>query len=120
MKFTNVPVRSEAVKELADHVAKNDDLNKELTALLDEMKDIHARKQEKTKMMKAKSKKWDCLQQQKDEATTKFDEMRKQDESLHAEMVETNKRRKANMTSIKTVISIHEFNGLTFFFLNSI
>lgn len=94
------------MKELADHVAKNDALNKELSALMDEMKDVRAQKEERTKMMKTKSKKWDSLQQQKDEATAKFDKMRKQDESLHAEMVETNKRRKANITSTKTVISI--------------
>jgi len=92
------------VKELAEHMAKNDALDKELEALMDEMKSVHTQKEEKTKIIKEKSKKWDALQQQKDEATAKFDQLRKQDESLYAEMVETNKRRKANMASTKTVI----------------
>ncbi|XP_011345099.2 structural maintenance of chromosomes protein 4 [Ooceraea biroi] len=94
--------RSEAVKELSEHVARNDVLNKELEELMDDMKSIRAQKEEKTKTIKEKIKKWDALQRQKDEATTKFDKVRKRDESLHAEMVETNKRRKANMASTKT------------------
>ncbi|XP_072745683.1 structural maintenance of chromosomes protein 4 [Anoplolepis gracilipes] len=94
--------RSQAIKELAEHVAKNDILDKEQTALMDEMKIVHEQKEEKTKVIKEKSKKWDTLQRQKDEATTRFDELRKKDESLHAELVETNKRRKANIASTKT------------------
>ncbi|XP_025270136.1 structural maintenance of chromosomes protein 4 isoform X2 [Camponotus floridanus] len=94
--------RSEAVKELAEHVAKNDTLDKEQTALMDEMKTVREQKEEKTIIIKKKSKKWDTLQRQKDEATAKYDKLRKRDESLHAELVETNKRRKANTASIKT------------------
>jgi len=72
--------------------------------LLDEMNSIRKQKEEKIKIIKEKSKKWDRLQRQKDEATARFDEVRKQDELLHAELVETNKRRKTNMASTKTVI----------------
>lgn len=100
----NILFRSETSKELAEHVEKYDTLNKELTTLAEEMKDIHGQKEEKTKIIKEKIKKWDDLQQRKDETTAKFDKVRKKDESLHAELVETNKRRKANMMSAKTVI----------------
>lgn len=94
--------RSETVKELTEHDVKHSTLDKEQTALMDEMKNVHEQKEEKTKIIKEKSKKWDALQRQKDEATAKFDKVRKQDESLHAELVETNKRRKANIASAKT------------------
>lgn len=104
LKVANIFFRSEAGKELAEHVAKNDTLDKEQTALMDEMKTVREQKEEKTIIIKKKSKKWDTLQQQKDEATAKFDKLRKRDESLHAELVETNKRRKANTATIKTVI----------------
>ena len=50
-----------------------------------------------------RGKKWDNLQQQRDEVSGKFDTIWKHDESLHAELVETNKRRKANIASLKTV-----------------
>lgn len=71
---------------------------------MDEMNNVRKQKEEKIKTIKEKSKKWDALQRQKDEVTARFDEVRKKDELLHAELVETNKRRKANMISIKTVI----------------
>lgn len=74
-----------------------------------EMKNVHEQKEEKTKVIKEKSKKWDALQRQKDDATARFDKVRKQDESLHAELVETNKRRKANIASAKTVIVLYYF-----------
>lgn len=71
---------------------------------MDEMSNVRKQKEEKIKIIKEKNKKWDVLQKQKDEATARFDEVRKKDELLHAEMVETNKRRKANSTLTKTVI----------------
>lgn len=104
MGYTNTFTRSEAVKQLAEQEAKTDTLNKELNTLLDEMKSIHEQKKATINIIKEKTKKWDILQRQKDETAAKFDQLRKQDESLHAELVETNKRRKANMGSIKTVI----------------
>lgn len=97
-------IRSEAIKELDKHVANNDSLKKELVKLMDEMKSIGEKKEEKLKIIKEKNKKWDALQQQKDEATMRFNEVRKQDELLHAELIETNKRRKANIASTKMVI----------------
>lgn len=92
------------MKELAEHVEKHDTLDKELATLVDEMKNVRQQKEETIKIIKEKSKKWDDLQRQKDEATARFDKVRKQDESLHAELVETNKRRKTNMASTKAVI----------------
>lgn len=92
------------MKELAEHVAKNDTLDQEQTALMNEMTNVRQQKEEKTKVIKEKSKKWNALQQQKDDATAKFDKLRKQDESLHAELIETNKRRKDNIATMKTVI----------------
>lgn len=100
----NIHFRSEATKELTESSAKNDTLNTELTTLVDEMKSVREQKEEKTKVIKEKNKKWDDLQRQKDEATAKFDTMKKKDVSLHAELVETNKRRKANMASANTVM----------------
>lgn len=67
------------------------------------MKNVDEQKKEKLKVIKEKNKKWKDLQQQKDEATARFDQVRKQDESLHAELVETNKRRKSNVASTKMV-----------------
>lgn len=104
LKITSIFFRSETVKELAEHDAKHSTLDKEYIALMDEMKNVHEQKEERTKIIKEKSKKWDVLQRQKDEATAKFDKVRKQDESLHAELIETNKRRKDNIASAKTVI----------------
>lgn len=94
----------ETEKELIEHTAKTDALDKEVVALIDEIKNIHAQEEEKNKILKERCKEWDALHRQKDETTAKFDKIRNQDESLHAELVETNKRRKANIASIKTVI----------------
>ncbi|KAG5323636.1 SMC4 protein, partial [Pseudoatta argentina] len=94
--------RSEAMKKLVECEATNDSITKEHTILIDEMISVSKEKGEKIKIIKEKNKKWDALQRQKDEATARFDEMHKQDESLHAELIETNKRRKANIASSKT------------------
>lgn len=101
------------MKELAEQEAKTDTLNKELTTLLNDMKSIHEQKKITINTIKEKNKKWDTLQRQKDETTARFDQLRKQDESLHAELVETNKRRKANMGSIKTVIFRSDYYNKT-------
>lgn len=72
--------------------------------MIDEMTSVHKQKEEKIKIIKEKSTKYDALQRKKDETMARFDQVRKNDELLHAELVETNKRRKANMASTKTVI----------------
>lgn len=92
------------MKKLVECEATNDNITKEYTTLTDEMISVSKEKEEKSKIIKEKNKKWDALQRQKDEATARFDELHKQDESLHAELIETNKRRKANIASSKTVI----------------
>lgn len=95
--------RFETTKELAQQEDKVSDLEKDLSSLQDKMKEIKGKKEEKSKEMSEKSAAWNTIQKQKDEITEKFDKIRKHDESLHAELVETNKRRKANITSLKTV-----------------
>ena len=67
------------------------------------MKEIHDEKEQKNKVIKEENMARDTLQNTKDEIVAEFDKIRKHDESLHAELVETNKRRKANTTSLKTV-----------------
>ncbi|XP_011862208.1 PREDICTED: structural maintenance of chromosomes protein 4 [Vollenhovia emeryi] len=94
--------RSEAMKELEECEATHDSLDQEHTALTDKMNSVCKQKEESIKIIKEKSAKWDALQRQKDGATARFNEVRKKDELLHAELVETNKRRKANMASTKT------------------
>ncbi|KAG7208913.1 hypothetical protein KM043_015093 [Ampulex compressa] len=94
--------RHETSKELAEQEKKTNELDKDLSNLVNEIKAIHEEKEVKNREMKEKAKKWDKLQQLKDETTVKFDKIRKQDESLHAELVETNKRRKANSASVKS------------------
>lgn len=78
-------------------------MDKDLSELINKMQEIHKDKEEKNKVIVEKNRVWDNLQKEKDEITAKFDKIRKHDESLHAELVETNKRRKANIASLKTV-----------------
>lgn len=95
--------RFETTKEVSQQENKITELDKDLSELKNKMKEIHNDKEEKNKVIAEKNKIWDNLQKEKDEITTKFDKIRKHDESLHAELVETNKRRKANIASLKTV-----------------
>ncbi|CAK9829684.1 Structural maintenance of chromosomes protein 4 [Anthophora retusa] len=94
--------RFSTTKELAQQESKINELNEDLLNLTNKMKEIHSDKEEKNKVIIEKSKSWDNLQRQKDEIVAKFDKIQKHDESLHAELIETNKRRKANITSLAT------------------
>ncbi|XP_017790993.1 PREDICTED: structural maintenance of chromosomes protein 4 [Habropoda laboriosa] len=94
--------RFKTTTELAQQESKIKELDKDLLDLKNKMKEIHSDKEEKNKVIIEKNKIWDNLQRQKDEIATKFDKIRKHDESLHAELIETNKRRKANIASLKT------------------
>ncbi|XP_061935021.1 structural maintenance of chromosomes protein 4 [Apis cerana] len=94
--------RFETTKEVSQQENKIIELDKDLSELINKMKEIHNNKEEKDKVIAQKNKVWENLQKEKDEITTKFDKIRKHDESLHAELVETNKRRKANIASLKT------------------
>lgn len=95
--------RFETIKEVEQHENKMNELNEDLLKLMDKMKEVHKDKEEKSKAIAEKSKKWDNLQKKKDNVLIKFDKIRKHDESLHAELVETNKRRKANIATLKNV-----------------
>ena len=88
--------------ELEEQQEKFETLNKDYSELMEQMNTIQAEKGEKLKELKEKSKKWEKLQEQKDATTARFDEIRKKDQALHEESVETNKRRKGNMASVKT------------------
>ncbi|XP_015597298.1 structural maintenance of chromosomes protein 4 [Cephus cinctus] len=94
--------RREAAKVLTTHEEKKQELDKDFSDLTEQMSVVHKELQVKKAELKEKSKKWEQLQQKKEATTEKFDNIRKQDEALHAELVETNKRRKANLASVKT------------------
>ncbi|XP_044009833.1 structural maintenance of chromosomes protein 4-like [Aphidius gifuensis] len=72
-----------------------DDLKKEKEAL-DKEKDIIHRE------MKEKGKKWNSTQVKRDEASAKYEEINKTDQAMHAELIETNKRRKINIASVNS------------------
>lgn len=67
------------------------------------MQIVHQEKEEKQKIFNEKNKKWNTLQSNKNNIDAQFEQIRKKDEYLYAEMVETNKRRKENLTLVKTV-----------------
>ncbi|KZC12771.1 Structural maintenance of chromosomes protein 4 [Dufourea novaeangliae] len=94
--------RFETMKELVQQEIKIDELDKDMSDLANKMKEIHDEKVKKNILVQERRKKWDDIQLKKDEISTQFDSIRKQDESLHAELVETNKRRKANMATLKS------------------
>ncbi|XP_053981159.1 structural maintenance of chromosomes protein 4 [Hylaeus volcanicus] len=94
--------RLETKTKMSEQESRINELDKDLLDLTNKLKEIHNERKEKNEVILEKSKKWDKLQQQKDEITIKFDNIRKQDESLHAELVETNKRRKANIATLKS------------------
>lgn len=95
--------RFETIKEVSQQESRINELDKDLLNLMNKMKEVQNERKQKNDVIIEKSKKWNSLQQQKDEIVVKFDNIRKHDESLHAELVETNKRRKANMATLKTV-----------------
>lgn len=95
--------RHETSERLKVEEESKKELDEDYGKLMDEMKSVQTDRETKTKEFKEKSKKWDKLQQQKDSLSTKFDEIRKKDEALHAESVATNKRRKDNMNTVKSV-----------------
>lgn len=94
--------RFETIKEVSQQESRINELDKDLLNLMNKMKEVQNERKQKNDVIIEKSKKWNSLQQQKDEIVVKFDNIRKHDESLHAELVETNKRRKANMATLKT------------------
>ncbi|XP_076766925.1 haspin [Xylocopa sonorina] len=88
--------------EIMKQETKTSELDKDLSELVSKMDEINNDKEQKNKVIKEKSKAWDNLQKQKDQISASFDKIRKCDESLHAELIEINKRRKANIASLKT------------------
>lgn len=94
--------RFETSKEIVEQENKINEMDKDLSDLVNKMEEIYHDKEQKNKVIKEKSATWNNLQKRKDEIATEFDKIRKHDESLHAELVETNKRRKSNIASLKT------------------
>lgn len=78
-------------------------MDKDVQDLLNEMQIVHQEKEEKQKVLNEKSKKWNALQSNKNNIDAQFEQIRKKDEYLYAEMIETNKRRKENVALLKTV-----------------
>uniref|UniRef100_A0A6V7IYQ0 Structural maintenance of chromosomes protein n=1 Tax=Bracon brevicornis TaxID=1563983 RepID=A0A6V7IYQ0_9HYME len=94
--------KADAIDAMKDKEEAHKELESHLNELKAEVNKVHEKKEDLQKELKEKCKKWDSIQQQKDAATGKFEEIKKKDEALHADLVETNKRRKADMASIKT------------------
>ncbi|KAK0179460.1 hypothetical protein PV327_005211 [Microctonus hyperodae] len=69
--------------------------------LEEELKNINTEKKLKNEKMNEQCEKWKKIQDEFDVARAKFDEIKKRDDALHAELVETNKRRKSNIESMK-------------------
>lgn len=78
-------------------------MDKDVQDLLNEMQIVYQEKEEKQKVLNEKSKKWNALQSNKNNIDAQFEQIRKKDEYLYAEMIETNKRRKENVALLKTV-----------------
>ncbi|XP_011309307.1 structural maintenance of chromosomes protein 4 [Fopius arisanus] len=94
--------RVDTMGEIKEKEEFHEGLGKDLKDLKSEMSRVHEDKEEKSRELKEKSKKWDAIQLKRDAASGRFEEIRKKDEALHAEALETNKRRKLNMQSVKT------------------
>lgn len=94
--------RIQTSEELAVQEEKQNELEKDITNLVNEMDTVNKEKEQKSKEFKEKNKKSEKLHSDKNKLETQFQQIRKDDESLHAEMVETNKRRKENFALIKT------------------
>ncbi|XP_012275364.1 structural maintenance of chromosomes protein 4 isoform X2 [Orussus abietinus] len=93
--------RLETSEMLNEQEAKRIDMDKDVNSLIEQMKEVKREKEQLMTEIKDKSKKWDSLVRKKESATENFDKIKRQDEALHAELIETNKRRKATMASVK-------------------
>lgn len=91
------------MKEITLQEEKTNEVDKDIQDLLNEMQIVLREKEEKQKVLNEKSKKWNALQSNKNNIDAQFEQIRKKDEYLYAEMIETNKRRKENIASVKTV-----------------
>nr|ATL75373.1 structural maintenance of chromosomes 4B [Diachasma muliebre] len=94
--------KSELTNDINQKSETQTELQEDLKNLKQKLQSIHKEKDLKTQEIREKNKKWDAIESKKTSATAAFDEIRKRDEALHAELVETNKRRKANMALLKT------------------
>nr|XP_050846210.1 structural maintenance of chromosomes protein 4 [Vespula vulgaris] len=94
--------RARIVQEITLQEEKTNEINEDVKNLVNEMQIVHQEKEEKQKIFNEKNKKWNTLQSNKNNIDAQFEQIRKKDEYLYAEMVETNKRRKENLTLVKT------------------
>ncbi|XP_048508932.1 structural maintenance of chromosomes protein 4 [Athalia rosae] len=76
------------------------EFDKDYQKLAEEMSLVKEEINEKQSLLKEKSPEWEALEHKKEKLTIKYNEIKKKDEQFHAELVETNKRRKANMASV--------------------
>ena len=95
--------RYETSKNIEEEEEKRKEFENDLNALKNEMQKIVDEREEKHKVLKEKSKKWDALQQEKDGKSNKLANLQKKDEALHAEMIERNKSRKESKAAVVTV-----------------
>ncbi|XP_076301412.1 structural maintenance of chromosomes protein 4-like [Lasioglossum baleicum] len=94
--------RFKTMNELEQQENEANELDTDVADLVNKIKQVHDERSKQNKIIEEKNKKWNSLQLKKDEISTQFNNIRKHDESLHAELVETNKRRKANIATLKT------------------
>ncbi|CAD6227554.1 GSCOCG00001237001-RA-CDS [Cotesia congregata] len=84
------------------HQERCDEIAEDFKNLKTEMSEVSKAKLEKTSDLKTKTSAWDEIQKESDAVTSKFNKLRKKDENLHQELVETNKRRKGNIATVKS------------------
>ncbi|XP_063973046.1 structural maintenance of chromosomes protein 4-like [Diachasmimorpha longicaudata] len=93
--------KTELTNDISKKAKTQTEFEEDLKKLTEKLQSIHKEKDLKIQEMKERNKKWDAIESKKVSATEAFDTIRKKDEALHAELVETNKRRKANMALLK-------------------
>lgn len=70
--------------------------------LEEDIENINTERKLMNEKMNKQCEKWKVIQDEFDVARAKFDEIKKRDDALHAELIETNKRRKSNIQLMKT------------------
>ncbi|XP_057326315.1 structural maintenance of chromosomes protein 4-like [Microplitis mediator] len=93
--------KAECESDAKKHEERHEEICEDCKNLKVEMNKVVKDKQLKSEELKAKTGVWDEIQRRSDTVTVKFDKLRKKDENLHQELVETNKRRKGNMATVK-------------------
>ncbi|XP_008553435.1 structural maintenance of chromosomes protein 4 [Microplitis demolitor] len=91
--------------EIKIAMRESEESNREIEAEYDQLKgdmgEVKGKLNELTQEFKEKSKKWLNVEQKKESADARYQELSKRDETLHVQLVEQNKRRKDNKVAIE-------------------